>query len=42
MYLLHYVELFIKDAPIHFNLIASQGFPYCVSSLFVLLIFDIV
>lgn len=30
-YLLHYVELFLGAAPLHFSLARSQGFPYFVS-----------
>ncbi|XP_024396576.1 probable ubiquitin-like-specific protease 2A isoform X2 [Physcomitrium patens] len=28
IYLLHYVELFLKEAPKHFNLASFEGFPY--------------
>ena len=31
VYLLHYVELFAKQAPSHFKLDKDQGFPYFVS-----------
>jgi len=31
VYLLHYVELFAKEAPSHFTLDKDQGFPYFVS-----------